>query len=281
MRTVNGKLSSVLNLRITFARCSSPIPQAASLFVRLGGPHATMCGFVLMAVRTVLVCETQVPLVRGGAELLVQQLVDELRARGFEADKVALPFKWYPKEEILPHAAAWGLLDLSESNGRPIDLVIATKFPTYLARHPRKVCWLVHQHRAVYELASTPYSDFGHTELDVALRDRLMAVDERALRECVGRYTISHTVTARLVAVQRPRLHAALSSAVAGASSQPRPVRQLRAVRGQARNEQAGRPRRALGGALAAAADARRRRRRRPPRATWRKRRRTRASTTA
>ncbi|MGE0362355.1 MAG: glycosyltransferase family 4 protein [Vicinamibacterales bacterium] len=151
-----------------------------------------------MAVRTVLVCETQVPLVRGGAELLVRQLVDELRARGFETDRVSVPFKWYPKQEILPHAAAWGLLDLSESNGRPIDMVIATKFPTYLARHPRKVCWLVHQHRAAYELAATAYSDFGHEELDVALRDRLMAIDERALSECVGRYTISRTVTARL-----------------------------------------------------------------------------------
>lgn len=151
-----------------------------------------------MAVRTVLVCETQVPFVRGGAELLVQQLVDELRQRGFETDRVSVPFKWYPKDELLPHAAAWGLLDLSESNGRPVDLVIATKFPTYLARHPRKVCWLVHQHRAAYELAATPYSDFAHEELDVALRDWLMQIDERALGECAGRYTISQTVTARL-----------------------------------------------------------------------------------
>jgi hypothetical protein len=151
-----------------------------------------------MAVRTVLVCETQVPFVRGGAELLVQQLVAALRRRGFETDRVSVPFKWYPKDELLPHAAAWGLLDLSESNGRQVDLVIATKFPTYLARHPRKVCWLVHQHRAAYELADTPYSDFAHEELDVALRDRLMAIDERALGECVGRYTISRTVTARL-----------------------------------------------------------------------------------
>lgn len=151
-----------------------------------------------MAVRTVLVCETQVPFVRGGAELLVQQLVDELRRRGFETDRVSVPFKWYPKDELLPHAAAWGLLDLSESNGRPVDLVIATKFPTYLARHPRKVCWLVHQHRAAYELADTPYSDFAHEELDVTLRDRLMRIDERALGECAGRYTISRTVTARL-----------------------------------------------------------------------------------
>jgi glycosyltransferase involved in cell wall biosynthesis len=151
-----------------------------------------------MQVRTALVCETQVPLVRGGAELLVLQLVSELRARGIAADRVSLPFKWYPKDEILPHAAAWRLLDLSESNGRPIDLIIATKFPTYFARHPRKVCWLVHQHRAAYELCGTDYSDFADEEVDVALRDRLMALDEEMLGECRGLYTISRTVSARL-----------------------------------------------------------------------------------
>lgn len=151
-----------------------------------------------MSVRTVLVCETQVPLIRGGAELLVEQLVGELRARGVAADRVSLPFKWYPKTEILPHAAAWRLLDLSESNGRVIDLVIATKFPTYFARHPNKVCWLVHQHRAAYELCGTEYSDFGDEEIDVGLRDRLMALDEEMLGECRGLYTISRTVSRRL-----------------------------------------------------------------------------------
>ncbi|HUE86734.1 MAG TPA: glycosyltransferase family 4 protein [Vicinamibacterales bacterium] len=151
-----------------------------------------------MAVQTVLVCETQVPLVQGGAELLVRQLVSELRQRGIAADRVSVPFKWYPKEEILPHAAAWRMLDLSESNGRAIDLVIATKFPTYFVRHPRKVCWLVHQHRAAYELCATEFSDFSHEEIDVGLRDRIMALDERMLGECHGLYTISQTVTARL-----------------------------------------------------------------------------------
>ena len=151
-----------------------------------------------MPVRTVLVCETQVPLVRGGAELLVRQLVAELRQRGFATDRVSLPFKWYPKQEILPHAAAWRLLDLSESNGQPIDLVIATKFPTYFARHSNKVCWLVHQHRAVYELCATEFSDFHHEEIDVGLRDRIMELDEQMLAECKALYTISKTVTARL-----------------------------------------------------------------------------------
>ncbi len=151
-----------------------------------------------MSVHTALVCETQVPLVRGGAELLVRQLVSELRARGIATDRISLPFKWYPKDEILPHAAAWRMLDLTESNGRPIDLVITTKFPTYFARHPKKVCWLVHQYRAVYELCGTEYADFDHSERDVALRNRIMALDEEMLGECVGLYTISKTVTNRL-----------------------------------------------------------------------------------
>lgn len=151
-----------------------------------------------MSVRSIVVCETQVPFVRGGAELLVRQLVTELRERGFDATRVSLPFKWYPKDEILPHAAAWRLLDLSESNGRPIDLLIGTKFPTYFARHPRKVCWLVHQHRAAYELCGTEYSDFTHDEGDVGLREQLMALDTRMLGECAGLYTISRTVSHRL-----------------------------------------------------------------------------------
>jgi glycosyltransferase involved in cell wall biosynthesis len=151
-----------------------------------------------MAVKTALVCETQVPFVRGGAELLVEQLVTELRTRGIATDRVSIPFKWYPKDEILPHAAAWRMLDLSECGHRAVDLVIATKFPTYFVRHPKKVCWLVHQHRAAYELAGTGYGDFGHEEEDVGLRQRLMELDEQMLGECVGLYTISQTVSARL-----------------------------------------------------------------------------------
>src|SRR3954466_4666159 len=137
-----------------------------------------------MSVQTVLVCEAQVPFVHGGAEVHVRQLVRELRLRGYMTELVSVPFKWYPKEEILPHAAAWRLLDLSESNGRPIDLVIATKFPSYFARHPNKTAWLIHQYRAAYELCGTPYSDFGHNEQDVGLRDTLIRLDTEMLGEC-------------------------------------------------------------------------------------------------
>ena len=73
---------------------------------------------------------------------------------------------------------------------RPVDMVIPTKFPTYFARHPAKVAWLVHQHRAAYELCGTPFSDFDHTERDVALRKRLVDLDTRMLSECAGLFTI-------------------------------------------------------------------------------------------
>jgi glycosyltransferase involved in cell wall biosynthesis len=137
-----------------------------------------------MTVKRIVVCEAQVPFVHGGAEVHVRELLRELRGRGYETELVSVPFKWYPKDEILTHAAAWRLLDLSESNGQPIDLVVASKFPTYFVRHPNKVAWLIHQYRAAYELCGTPYSDFGHNERDVGLRDTLIRLDTEMLREC-------------------------------------------------------------------------------------------------
>ena len=146
----------------------------------------------------ILVCEAQVPFVRGGAESLVRELVAQLRAHGHEADLVSVPFKWYPPEELFSHAAAWRLLDLSESAGRRVDRVIATKFPTYFVRHPDKITWLVHQYRAAYELADTAFSEFLHRPLDVAVRDRLIALDTSMLADSRAIYTIARTVTARL-----------------------------------------------------------------------------------
>jgi glycosyltransferase involved in cell wall biosynthesis len=151
-----------------------------------------------MGVRTILVCEAQVPFVHGGAEVHVRELTRELRARGYDAELVSVPFKWYPKEEILPHAAAWRLLDLSESNGRPIDLVIASKFPTYFVRHANKVAWLIHQYRAAYELCGTVYSDFGHNEADVGLRDALIRLDTQMLGECRRLFANARNTASRL-----------------------------------------------------------------------------------
>jgi glycosyltransferase involved in cell wall biosynthesis len=135
-------------------------------------------------IKRVIVCEVQVPFVHGGAEYHVRALHQQLRAHGYQAELVSIPFKWYPKREILAHAAAWRLIDLSESNGERIDLVIGTKFPSYFVRHPNKVAWLIHQYRAAYELAGTEYSDFSHSDEDVGLRQSLLDLDRKMLGEC-------------------------------------------------------------------------------------------------
>ena len=86
----------------------------------------------------VVVAAPQVPFVRGGAELMAEDLVAALRARGHEAEIVSIPFKWYPGSRVLDQAFLWRLVDLTESDGRPIDRVIATKFPAYCVRHPEQ-----------------------------------------------------------------------------------------------------------------------------------------------
>ena len=151
-----------------------------------------------MRTRSVVVCEAQVPFVHGGAELHVAGLVDELRRHGYRAERVSIPFKWYPKDELLAQAAAWRLVDLSEANGQRIDTVVATKFPTYFVRHPHKVTWLFHQYRAIYDLCGTPYSEFTHAERDVRLRARLMDLDRSALGESKAIFSNARNTAARL-----------------------------------------------------------------------------------
>ena len=151
-----------------------------------------------MNVHRVLVLESQTPFVHGGAEILVRQLTGALRERDYETDIVSIPFREHPRDELMAHAAAWRLIDVSESLGRPVDLAIATKFPSYFVRHPAKVVWLVHQHRPAYELCGTPFSNFDHTDRDVGVRKRLIELDTEMLGECAALFSIARTVSARL-----------------------------------------------------------------------------------
>src|SRR5262245_56644448 len=131
----------------------------------------------------ILICAAQVPFVRGGAELLVEGLRDALHERGHTVDVVSLPFAWQPHELIGQAALSWRLLDLTHVGDLPIDLVICTKFPSYAVRHPRKVVWLVHQHRQAYDWYATPLSDFANTAEDRAVRDLLIRMDRTMLGE--------------------------------------------------------------------------------------------------
>jgi len=150
------------------------------------------------SVRTVAICHPQVPFVHGGTELLVTALRDELVARGYEATLVSIPFRWYPRDQIGRSCLVWRMIDLSESNGRKIDLVIGTKFPSYVVKHERKVTWLVHQFRQVYDLFGTEFSEFRSNAQDEAVREMVVRIDGKTLPESRRIFAISHTVQERL-----------------------------------------------------------------------------------
>ena len=146
----------------------------------------------------VVVAAPQVPFVRGGAELMADGLVSALRARGHDAELVTIPFKWYPGTRVLDQALLWRLADLTESDGRPIDRVIATKFPAYCVRHPNKVAWVLHQFRQAYDYDRTELGQFDESPEGRATRRAVERLDAVALGEARRVFATSQNVADRL-----------------------------------------------------------------------------------
>jgi glycosyltransferase involved in cell wall biosynthesis len=90
------------------------------------------------------------------------------------------------------------MLDLDEADGRPIDLVVATKFPSYVVRHREKRVWLVHQFRQAYELDRTELGQFGESPEDRALRRKVQELDRISLGEATRLFATSGNVAGRL-----------------------------------------------------------------------------------
>ncbi|HKR01393.1 MAG TPA: glycosyltransferase family 4 protein [Pyrinomonadaceae bacterium] len=156
-----------------------------------------------MPISNILICTTQVPFTTGGAEAHVAGLRRAFIDHGYNAEIVALPFKWYPPQEILRSALAWRLLDLTEANGRRIDLVVGMKFPAYTVAHENKVLWIMHQHRAAYNLAGTPFDDLSQHPEGASVRDLIRRSDERFIPEARKVFANSKTVAARLLRYNR------------------------------------------------------------------------------
>jgi glycosyltransferase involved in cell wall biosynthesis len=149
-----------------------------------------------MKKKKICICASQVPFVHGGAELHVQALYNELVKRGYNTEIVQLPYKWYPREQIINTIFAWNMIDLTESNNEKIDLVIPTKFPSYMVHHENKVVWLIHQFRQIYDQYGTRYSDF--TEADEPIRQLIIKEDNRALGEAKKIFTNAQNTANRL-----------------------------------------------------------------------------------
>jgi glycosyltransferase involved in cell wall biosynthesis len=139
----------------------------------------------------VVVCGAQKPFVHGGAELHQENLVRAIVAEGHRAELVRLPVAW-EKDRLFDSPLAWRLTPVDA------DMVIATNFPSYFVRHPRKVVWLFHQHRGAYDAADASWSDFGLDDSALETQRLLTEWDNRALEEAERLYTTSGMVAERL-----------------------------------------------------------------------------------
>ncbi|WP_394884858.1 glycosyltransferase family 4 protein [Clostridium butyricum] len=151
-----------------------------------------------MKKKNICICSAQVPFVRGGAEMLVESLCEQLKGRDYNVEIVKIPYKWYPKNEIINSIFSWRMIDLSESNGQKIDLVIPTKFPSYAVKHENKVTWLMHQFRQIYDQYGTEFSDFIDNEDDNIIRNKIMEIDNKTLLESKQIFSIANNTTKRL-----------------------------------------------------------------------------------
>ncbi|MFN2578880.1 MAG: glycosyltransferase family 4 protein, partial [Pyrinomonadaceae bacterium] len=105
----------------------------------------------------------------------------------------------YPPREIIRSTLAWRMLDVTEANGTPVDMVIGMKFPAYLVEHPRKVLWIIHQYRSAYDLAGTPYDDLWYYGDGVQTRSFVKNADEKFIPRALKVYANSQNVAARLL----------------------------------------------------------------------------------
>ncbi len=146
----------------------------------------------------IAIATVQVPFARGGAEILVEMLKQELIKRGYKADIVSIPFKWYPWEKLIDSANISRMIDLSEAEGEKIDRVIAVKFPAYYVKHDNKVVWLMHQHRQAYDLWGSEFGDLDRLENGRKIKNFIQECDNQYLAEAKAVYTIAKTTSMRL-----------------------------------------------------------------------------------
>jgi len=134
----------------------------------------------------------------GGAERFFEGLVAGLRGLGVETDQIDLECDESSFETIEEAYLRFYDHDLSSYDG-----VISTKAPSYAARHPNHVCYLMHTMRVFYDMFEQEYPAAPDWRREQ--RNRIHRMDTAALGK--GRiktlFTIGHEVSARLARYNR------------------------------------------------------------------------------
>ena len=147
----------------------------------------------------IILATIQTPFIYGGAEYLIRGLQQGLENAGHAVERVSMPFRFSPIDQVRRSMETWEGEDLAVINGRKADLVICLQFPTYYLKHPAKALWLLHHYRPFYDLWNTPFvGDVKKQPGASSLRDKVREKDTIHFRECSPRLTIARNVSSRL-----------------------------------------------------------------------------------
>lgn len=129
----------------------------------------------------------------GGAERFYDALVGSFRQLGHHADEIAVDGDESSTERIKRNYLNCYDLDLSS-----YDMVVSTKAPSWLVRHPRHVCYMVHTIRVFYDMFEETFPRPGKALM--ADRELIHQLDSGALAppRCRALFSIGNEVSMRL-----------------------------------------------------------------------------------
>lgn len=139
------------------------------------------------------------PFLHGGADYHIHGLFNALQQHGFAVELIRFPFKFSPLSDIRHLMGYCEGLELNSPNGMSIDRVISLQFPGYGVQHDDHWVWLMHQHRAVYELFEEDSADADLAQL----REDIVRYDNRVLAQARRVFTNSARVSERLLDYNR------------------------------------------------------------------------------
>ena len=146
----------------------------------------------------IAITTVQAPFITGGAEFHAQNLRKVLIENGHECDIVTMPFYDNPIEVIKDYIIAARLMNINDSWGGHIDLCIGLKFPAYFMPHNNKVIWVLHQHRAAYDLFDTIHSNIKNDVKGNRIKKIISNADNKYLKEAKKIYANSRNVSNRM-----------------------------------------------------------------------------------
>lgn len=131
---------------------------------------------------------------QGGAERFYEALVAAFRDLGHQAEEVAVTVNEPNFEHIKRN-----YLNCYDLQLQKFDVVVSTKAPTWMIRHPKHVCYLVHTIRAFYDMFGELFPQPWEEVVDQ--RDLIHRLDTLALSppQCRAVFTIGQEVSDRLL----------------------------------------------------------------------------------